>query len=113
MDRKIVPPLQRGERRQPLMTIKAYKSTVGILDGLVEQGNTSRVEYLRWLMECAKAGLVGPVSSELFLKDADDLVTGLRSGQMTQLEGLAAVERIARRAALDALDEWTKKECEQ
>lgn len=45
-----------------------------------------------------------------FLKDADDLVAALRGGHMTHLEGLAAVERLAHRAALDALDNWTKEQ---
>ncbi len=58
MDKKVKPPLQKGERRQDVTTVKMYKKTVDILDVLVEQGNTSRVEYLRWLVECAVCGLV-------------------------------------------------------
>jgi len=54
----IAPPLTRGERRQPTRSIQVYQSTADKLDKLVTRKNTSRAEYVRWLVDCAEAGIV-------------------------------------------------------
>lgn len=94
----IKPPLAKGERRQPQQTIKVYRATVETLDDLVLLKNTTRVEYLRWLVDCAEAGLVGPTPGVELEQEISDVVTVLIAGPMTHSEGVAAMERLINRA---------------
>jgi hypothetical protein len=90
MMNKITPPLQRGERRNPTTQVTAYQATVDALDALVERANTSRAEYLRWLVDCAEAGAVD-IGAQV-----------LESGHAT-LEEFCAANR------LETLENWVQE----
>lgn len=112
---KITPPLKKGERRQPVTTIAVYQSTVKILETLVERADTTRIEYLRWLAECAQAGLVGPIPDDDFLAAVVTTVDAVALGAITPQEATDAfggiMRRVAQAARLEALDNWTEEHC--
>lgn len=98
---KITPPRPKGQRIKPSQQVTMYRATVNKLDILVKRKNTTRVEYLRWAMDCAEAGLIGPTPGNDFLHEIDDFVTGMLDGQMTHLEGVNFIAGLVRRACLD------------
>lgn len=61
---KINPPRPKGQRRQPTRQVTMYQANIKTLDALVQRKNTTRAEYLRWLVECAEAELVAPTPGD-------------------------------------------------
>lgn len=95
---KIIPPLPKGQRERPSRQVTMYKDSIDKLDKLVARKNTTRVQYLRWAMDCAETGLIGPTPGVELESETASLVTSLLDGQMTHSEGAAALERLVFRA---------------
>ncbi len=110
----IAPPRPKGQRSKPTQQVTMYELSVAVLDRLVECKNTTRVEYLRWLVECAEAGLVGPTPGADFDSEGRDLVVALLDGQMTQADGVNAVWKLVNRVCIDQRNhseaEWSREQ---
>lgn len=100
---KIQPPRKKGERAQPVTTASLYQVTVDKIDALAITKNTTRIEYVRWLTECAEAGLVGAIPfGDTPVQDViNNLVDGFIGGHLTPGEVKREVARIVKRECQD------------